>query len=827
MFSYRHRLAAFFEPRSLVVIADREMPHVLTETSALAGRYAFFKYDDSTEWALPKTLAFLEPSHRLDLVVLSLKQSALATVLERLASWQPRALLLLANSEGIEHQAQTMALVRQWASAHRCYVIGPNAFGIQRPALGLNASLTPTLAANAKVALLSQSRSLSAAVLDWADDVGAGFSCVVSLGAEIDISLVDVLGFFAVDPRTNSIAVIADDTVSARKFSSALHAAAAVKPVVILPIDAVNTNDSPERHAVFEALVRRVGAVRIHYFVQLFSALKVLVYARRPKGGRLALLSNGEGAAGLAAEVIRRGKTSHLATLQPHTIKALSEQLGSGDKLTNPVITYAALNGERLRDVLLSLNADENVDGILVLLAPDPLSDLASVTQVLVELTQQLRKPILSCLTGERSMRPLRYRLDDAGVPAFRTPDTAANAFDLLASYHYGQVVAQQVLPADPLSVAPQLAEARALVEARTHQAQRQLGEADIRSLLSYFHIPIQLVGAKQYEDKRVEAELSPLSIRVRRQAQLGPYFSVSPGGPDSGAATNYRNLELPPLNRVLARQLLERCSGWAAVYEKQLSPTVLEALKDSLERISELVSELPDIESVTIDPLTADGRNLYSTHIRIGLAESSSGNMAPATGYAHLAIHPYPRHLVQEQHNADGTTWLMRPIRPEDAQALQKFVRALSFESRYMRFVSMMRELSPKMLSRYTRIDYDRELALVATVMTPNPKDRGRLHESVVGFAHYLRNNDGLGAEYALVIADDWQRCGLGTRLMQGLILAAKHQGLHYINGYVLAKNTAMLRLMQSLSFTVERDREDPTLRQVWLRLRDETVDH
>ena len=184
------------------------------------------------------------------------------------------------------------------------------------------------------------------------------------------------------------------------------------------------------------------------------------------------------------------------------------------------------------------------------------------------------------------------------------------------------------------------------------------------------------------------------------------------------------------------------------------------------------------------------------------------------------MAIHPYPARLVRAREFDDGTAWTIRPIRPEDGQTLQEFIRGLSEQSRYMRFVSMMRELTPRMVARYTQIDYHRELALVATTQVPNPENRGHPREVIIGFAHYLRNPDGRGAEYALVIGDDWQRRKLGGQLMEVLIDAAREQGLEYIDGLVLANNRPMLTLMTRLGFTNDPDPEDPTMRRVWLDL-------
>src|SRR5690606_23606740 len=233
-----------------------------------------------------------------------------------------------------------------------------------------------------------------------------------------------------------------------------------------------------------------------------------------------------------------------------------------------------------------------------------------------------------------------------------------------------------------------------------------------------------------------------------------------------------------------------------------------------------EIVSELPGIRTLSIDPIWWDDTSLYVGGIRVGLDPNYDGERPENRAYRHMAIHPYPRRLVQPMVRNDGQEWVLRPIRPEDAALLQEFVRDLSDESRYMRFISMLRELTPRMLARYTRIDYDRELALVATMQVPNPKNRGLLRERIIGFAHYLRNADGVGAEYALVIADDWQRRGLGTQLMRGLIQAARHQGLAYIDGVVLAGNRPMLGLMEYLGFRNDRDESDPAMRHVWLDL-------
>ncbi|HEY0296351.1 MAG TPA: GNAT family N-acetyltransferase, partial [Bordetella sp.] len=306
----------------------------------------------------------------------------------------------------------------------------------------------------------------------------------------------------------------------------------------------------------------------------------------------------------------------------------------------------------------------------------------------------------------------------------------------------------------------------------------------------------------------------------VLRDAQFGPVIRFGAGGPEAELSAWGGGMDLPPLNGYLARQLLARSRLWRRVVAPEVGGIAIEKLQHVLVQVSELVSELPDVEALEIDPLFIGETHLRAAGVRMHLTREAA-ELPQLHGYPHMAIHPYPTRLVQVRRFDDGTPWVIRPIRPEDGESLQEFIRGLSERSRYMRFVSMLRELTPRMLARYTQVDYHRELALVACTQVPNPAHRGHPREVIIGFAHYLRNADGRGAEYALVIGDDWQRQHLGGQLMQALIAEARDQGLEYIDGLVLAANRPMLTLMTRLGFTNDADPEDPTMRRVWLNLK------
>ncbi len=169
----------------------------------------------------------------------------------------------------------------------------------------------------------------------------------------------------------------------------------------------------------------------------------------------------------------------------------------------------------------------------------------------------------------------------------------------------------------------------------------------------------------------------------------------------------------------------------------------------------------------------------------------------------------PYPVELVRSWTLRDGTPVAIRPIRPDDRQIESDFVRNLSDESRYFRFFNAVRDLSEAALSRFTQVDYNREMALIALIC-----ENGR--ETEIGVARYVVNPDGGSSEFAIAVADAWQRKGIGSKLMLSLIDAARGRGLETMEGWVLSGNTRMLAMADGLGFTVDASAGDPSLRHV-----------
>ncbi len=803
----RHSLSPLFDPTSIVLLSRYPLPLTGSLPDRLKATTTEATFSAAGGMCLP-ALRGLAPGERPDLAIVWVAPDELEQALRLLAPVAPRAAIIHGRTQGAE-QAD---LCTRWAREHDCVLIGPHSLGVQRPHAGLNASLHPTLARSGRVALVAQSRAIMAAVMDWADDSHTAFSLAVSLDESDRVNPARLLDFLASDPHTDSIALYIENIGEARPFMSALRAAASAKPVVVLrpgralpaPAGAPLPPDT-----VFDTALRRAGALRVQFFVQLFSTIKALNQFSRPRGRRVALFANGEGPVRLAQDLMALQHAISGAALAADTRTLLLQTLSPDAQTTNPVIERAPLTPQTVTATLKHLLGDANVDGVLLLLTPDVRSDLPGIVDALCTLVPQARKPVVTCLMGDASMRGLRDRMARAGVPAFRTPETASDAFGQIARFHYNQQLLQQTQPPEGLAAPADVAGAEAIIDAARADGQSVLAPDATARLLAGF-------GVVLADGHDAPAAGTPLArLRIVRDAVFGPVLSV--GAADAWPTASSAGLELVPLNGFLAQRLMERSPLAGFGLLQRLAPVAQDALEDLLIAFGEVAVALPDLAEATLEPVALDETRIAVHGAQLRLTPQPAPRRA---GHPHLAIAPYPIRWVRPQQFADGTTWTLRPIRPEDAEPLQTFVRELSEQSRYMRFVSALRELPPRMLARYTQIDYDREVAFVATLQLPNPLHRGHPREAVIGLAHYLRNADGVGAEYALAVSDDWQRRGLGPALMQALIQAARDQGLAYIEGSVLATNRPMIKLMTRLGFQNERYPDDPSMRRIWLDL-------
>jgi acetyltransferase len=257
----------------------------------------------------------------------------------------------------------------------------------------------------------------------------------------------------------------------------------------------------------------------------------------------------------------------------------------------------------------------------------------------------------------------------------------------------------------------------------------------------------------------------------------------------------------LAPLNGRLATDLLRAAS---------IAPH--DALVALVLKVSAIACMLPWVRALALDPVVLDGDSAQIASVRVAVDPARE----PEPGYRHMAIHPYPVELEGTIKLADGTVLALRPVRPEDAEIERAFVAGLSEETRYYRFFYRLHELTPAMLGRFTQVDYDRELALLALIGDA----QSPAGQTIIGVARYIANLDHVTAEFAVVVADAWQRRGVASGLMKALIACARRKGLQSLEGVVLRSNHNMVQFVRGLGFAVSDDPSDPDQVHVKLAL-------
>lgn len=668
------------------------------------------------------------------------------------------------------------------AKPHLLRILGPGGVGLLAPHSGLNASLAEGAVKPGKIAFVSQSDALMAAVLDWARLHGIGFSKFVSLGERADIDLGDLLDYLADDADTAAILVYMENLACARKFMSAARLAARAKPVIVLKAG----RDSSD--AAYDAAFRRAGMLRVHSTEDLFDAAETLTHTRALRGERLAIVANG-GALGTIATDALAYADGQLAPLPPATAKLLKAALPGLAAPANPLNVGGAATPEQYVAVFEALLREPQVDALLLIHAPATGVDATRVAELLAPLARGSGKNVLACWLGGASVAGARRVFADAGLPAYDTPEQAVRGFMQTVHYRRNQELLMEVPGQLPPGSKPERAAARAVIAAAVAGGRAELDAEDTRAVLAAYGIRMAGAGAAPSAGGAPGYEFA---IAVHDDAMFGPVISFGPGGAAAGAAggpdfgADHRTIGLPPLNMVLARDMVERT---------RLRPAAdSDAVCHALIQVSDLVADTCELAGLRINPLLADAHGVLALDARITLGP-------PRASYR-LAIRAYPQELEQEV-QWQGAPLTLRPIRPEDAPQHVEFFSRLDPDDVRLRFFSVMRELQPAQLARLTQIDYDRAMAFIATRIGSGGRPE------TLGVVRAVADPDNQHAEFAILIRSDLKGMGLGAILFQKLIDYFRSRGTAAIVGEALSENGGVQHLVRRFGGTVSSSQE------------------
>jgi acetyltransferase len=819
----RPTLNAMFEPESVAVIGA-------TETAGSVGRALLENLKSYHRPVYPVSLkrdtvlglpAFRKigavPEH-VDLAIIVTPATTVPDVVRECAEAGVTGAMII--SAGFKECGPLGAKLEEAIIARRgqMRIVGPNCLGVMVPRLRLNATFAPGLAKDGHLAFVSQSGALCSSVLDWSLRERVGFSGFFSVGSMVDVNWGDLIYHLADDWRTGSILIYMESVGDARSFLSAAREVALTKPIIVLKVGRTtlgakavmsHTGASAGSDEVSDAAFRRAGVLRVNTLDELFGMAEVLGKQPRPHGSRLAIVTNGGGPGALAADALIEDNGS-LADLSDQTIQTLNDFLPPFWSRSNPVDLVGDAKADQYAAAVEALIKDPNNDALLIILTPQATAEPTATAERLKSLISTRQKPIFACWMGGNAVAKAESLLNAAGVPTFAHPDAAARAFCLMAQYSsnlHALYETPVLLTRSPKQIRRERVET-VLREVR-EAGRTLLTEAEAKEILSSYGVPVVETRIAKNEEEAVE-----LILEKRIDPNFGPIILFGAGGRLVEVWSD-RAIGLPPLNATLAKRLMERTRIYAALNGDIGQPQAdLGALERLLIRFSQLVAEQPLIKEIDVNPLLASPRGAIAVDARMILSEPDE----PATSMSKLAIRPYPAQYARGWKLADGTAVTIRPIRPEDEPLMITFHKTLSEETVHLRYFGFLGGDALVAHERLVQIcfsDYDREIALVAETI-----QAARDQRQIIAVARLIKAYGANEAEVAIVISDDWQGKGLGTKLLGDLVAIGRTEGLERIVGYILPENYVMQRICRKLGFTLRYDRfEDALEAEIKLR--------
>jgi len=540
--------------------------------------------------------------------------------------------------------------------------------------------------------------------------------------------------------------------------------------------------------------------------------------------------------------------------------------LSRGGKLAMPPLDIGSdADIEAYKSALETLLQGDSADAILLIHAPSLTARGVTLASSLIDFIKQhpraRRFNILTNWAGEYSAQEGRRLFNEAGIPTYRTPESAVTAFMHMVEYRRNQKqlmetpaslqgdrldvercqqllgqaldrqqrvldthLAHPILQAAGLSTLATWIVSDAIEAALTAE---QIGypvavklrspdiahKSDVHGVMLNLRTSAEVAQAadaildrvRQHDPgARIEGLLVQRMARrsggleLRIRLQQDPVFGPVILLGESGAEPREMVAALPPLNQALARYQIIGALKDGKIRE-QASPVRLDidALGQVLCQLSELLLAFPEIQELDLHPLQACGEEMVILDARLVLAERGQ-QVLP------LAIRPYPTELEEGAWLKDQSHVLLRPIRPEDEPAHKQFVRQVSDEDRYKRFFADVGELGHEELARMTQIDYDREMAFVAVGQD------GPFSQQILGVVRAIASPDQSDAEFAILVRSDLKGLGLGKLMMEKIVRYARERGIGQLSGMTMPSNRGMINLAKRLGFKIDIQLED-----------------
>ncbi len=895
----RHRtLDVLFRPKNVAVIGATEAPRsvgrsIVTNLKAAPFAGAIYPVNPKHDTLLglrcyPNIASVPEP---VDLAVIATPAATVPGVIRECAAADvPAAIIISAGFREIgERGAALEREILDEARRGGMRIVGPNCLGLMSPHHMLNATFASTMARPGHLGFISQSGALCTAILDWSRREMVGFSAFVSVGSMLDVGWGDLIQYLGDDSKTRSIVLYMESVGDARSFLSAAREVALSKPIIVIKpgrtqaaakAAASHTGALTGQDDVLDAAFRRCGVLRVDTIAELFYLAEALDKQPRPRGPRLAIVTNAGGPAVLATDALLTSG-AELAELSPATIAQLDAFLPPHWSHQNPIDILGDASAESYAKAVEIAIQDPTTDGTLVVLAPQAMTDPAAVAQQLAALPRGDTKPLITSWMGGVDVAAGEAILNAAGIPAYPYPDSAARVFQLMWRYSANLDALYETPSAFEMELSVDaLTRAASVISSARARGRTLLTEAESKSLLAAYGIPTVPTQIATSADQAVDASARlgyPVVLKLHSETIT---HKTDVGGvrlnlaDDAAVRAAYRAIE-ESVRKVASEsdflgvtvQPMVRAEGYELILgssiDSQFGPVILfggggqlvEVYKDRAiglpplnttlaRRVMERTKILTALKGVRgrkpVDLAALERLIVRFSYLITQLAwikeidinpllASPEGLLAldarvvlhppDSSTLPRSAIRPYPTQYIQPWKFPDGTEVLIRPIRPEDEPMMVRFHERLSERSVYLRYFHLMdleRRVSHDRLIRICFNDYDRDIALIALQQNVALQQNTPVHDDAILAVGRLRKIDASDAELAVLITDEYQGRGLGTELSRRLVAIAGAEKIQRVIAEILPENIHMQRVCRELGFQMHQH-EDGGVRAVY----------
>jgi acetyltransferase len=886
----QHPLDVFFAPQRVAVIGATENPGSVGRTlfwNLISNPFggAVFPVNPKRSHVLgvkayPNIRAIPE---QIDLAVIVTPAVSVPKVIRDCVDAKIKAAIVISagfkelGPEGAKLEQDTLAEARRG----KIRIIGPNCLGVMCPTTGLNATFAAAMARPGNIGFISQSGALCTAVLDWSLREMVGFSAFISIGAMADVGWGDLIDYLGDDPRTRSIILYMESIGDARGFLSAARDVALSKPIIVIKAGrseaaakaaASHTGTLAGSDEVLAAAFRRCGVLRVQTMGQLFYVAEVLGKQPRPKGPRLAILTNAGGPGVLATDTLI-GVGGALAELAPETMEALNAILPREWSHNNPIDILGDATPERYAKAVEIVAKDPNTDGLLTILTPQAMTDPTQIAEQLKPFAKLDGKPILASWMGGTGVAAGEQILNRAGIPTFAYPDTAARIFHYMWQYTYNLrgLYETPAMPADFEQTAARHAEAAKTIEEARKAGRTILTEVESKKVLAAYGIPtVETQIAKNADEAATLAKKIGYPVVVKlysetishktdvggvklnltdAEAVRKAFRAIESSVTEKAGAQHFQGVTVQPMVKLDGYEIIIGSS-----LDVQFGPVLLfgtggqlvEVFKDRALALPPLNTtlarrmmeqtkiytalkgvrgrkavDLAALEQIMVrfSHLVVEQRWVKEIDINPMLASEERLIALDARVVVHgpevtedqlpkLAVRPYPSQYVAPWTMKDGAEVMIRPIMPEDEPLLVKFHETLSEQSVYMRYFHMI-ALSQRIAhERLTRICYVDYDREIALVAEQKNPATGE--RELLGVGRLTKQPGTDEAQFAILVADPVQSRGLGSELLKRLIEIGRKENVRRITAEILMDNYAMQKVCERLGFRLERDAEE-----------------